>query len=241
MKLQTYCVYKTTYSGELMPKNYIGSTNVIRIANGYCGSVRSTKWQAIWNQEIKQHPELFEVQIISTHNTRKEALEEELRLQHLYNVVKSTEWINEGYAQVKGYAGRDVSGANNPMYDRGEKQREWCRQNPEAASERSRKAAITQWNDDQTRKVRIENMVGKSKSRKKLTETEFRNLQLSKSQKSAMITCDKIEYQGVIYYGWRDLLEKTQVTKYLYRKYYLKGIDPLVRRGKTGPTPQHLL
>lgn len=74
-----------------------------------------------------------------------------------------------------------------------------------------------------------------------MTEEEFNKMQLQKSQKSAMITCDKIEYDGVIYYGWRDLLEKTKVTKHLYRKYYLKGINPLDRKGVSGPIPKHLL
>jgi len=39
----------------------------------------------------------------------------------------------------------------------------------------------------------------------------------------------------VIYYGWRDLLEKTKVTKHLYKKYYMKGIDPEFRIGCDGP------
>lgn len=232
---QTYCVYITTYSGTHLPKRYIGSSTTTRISKGYRGSVRSTKWQTLWDKELKEHPELFNVEILSTHHTREEALEEELRIQRLYNVVRSSDWVNEGYAQVKGYAGRDVSGSNNPMYGQGQKQQEWCKSNPKAVSERNRKAAITQWSNKETRQHRIECMNGKSKTRKTLTEQEFNKLQLQKSQKSAMITCDKIEYNGVIYYGWRDLLEKTKVTKHLYRKYYLKGINPLDYKRNSGP------
>ena len=46
-----------------------------------------------------------------------------------------------------------------------------------------------------------------------------------------------LEYKGVEYYGWRELKEATSVTKDLYRKYYLNGIDPEPRIGKNGPTP----
>jgi hypothetical protein len=46
-----------------------------------------------------------------------------------------------------------------------------------------------------------------------------------------------IEYKGVLYYGWRELQENTKVTKHLYKKYYLKGIDPEPRIGSDGPVP----
>lgn len=44
-----------------------------------------------------------------------------------------------------------------------------------------------------------------------------------------------LEYKGVNYYGWRELREATGVTKGLYKKYYLNGIDPEPRIGKDGP------
>lgn len=46
-----------------------------------------------------------------------------------------------------------------------------------------------------------------------------------------------LEYKGVEYYGWRELKEATGVTKDLYKKYYLNGIDPEPRIGKDGPAP----
>jgi len=49
-----------------------------------------------------------------------------------------------------------------------------------------------------------------------------------------------IEYKGVIYYGWRELKEKTKVTKHLYNKYYLNGIDPESRIGSNGPNPNNM-
>jgi len=44
-----------------------------------------------------------------------------------------------------------------------------------------------------------------------------------------------IEYKGKIYYGWRELKEATRVTKELYKKYYINGIDPEFRIGANGP------
>ena len=46
-----------------------------------------------------------------------------------------------------------------------------------------------------------------------------------------------LEYNGLYYYGWRELKEATGVTKDLYKKYYLNGINPTPRIGKNGPTP----
>ena len=45
----------------------------------------------------------------------------------------------------------------------------------------------------------------------------------------------QIEYKGCIYYGWRELHEATKVTKHLYNKYYLNGLDPESRIGANGP------
>lgn len=44
-----------------------------------------------------------------------------------------------------------------------------------------------------------------------------------------------LENNGKIYYGWRELQETTGVTKHLYNKYYLNGIDPEKRIGANGP------
>lgn len=45
----------------------------------------------------------------------------------------------------------------------------------------------------------------------------------------------EIEYKGNTYYGWRDLKEATGVSKHLYDKYYVNGIDPEIRIGANGP------
>lgn len=214
----SYCVYRTTYVGELMPKYYLGSTSSGRIAKGYRGSVRSRKWSDIWNRELAENPHLFTTEVLSMHDTREEALAEELRLQKENDVVKSAEWINEALAQPKGFAGRDVSGAANPMYGRGSAVTEWCRNNPERVSERNRKSATTQWADVEARNKKLDGMRGVSKTRKTLTEEEFRELQRQKSAIANGKRAHRIEHNGVVYVGWRNFSQATGISKYAYKK-----------------------
>jgi hypothetical protein len=112
-----FCVYWTTYSGDKFPPNYIGSTSLAKINSGYLGSVSSRKWKAIWDYEVQNYPSKFSVKILSYHPTRDEALSEELKQQLKYNVVRSTDFVNESLARVNGFHGRDVSGSNNPMFE----------------------------------------------------------------------------------------------------------------------------
>ena len=111
-----YVVYITTYTGDLLPPNYIGSSYINKIECGYFGTVKSKKYKYIWDKELKEHPELFNLEIISYHNTRSEALCKELYIQRMFNVVKSPLFINMAYAQPNGFYGRDVSKENNPMF-----------------------------------------------------------------------------------------------------------------------------
>lgn len=230
-----FCVYITTYNGAKLPSKYIGSSSVERVDKGYRGSVRSAKWSTVWVNELRDNPQLFETQIVSVHNTREDALIEELRLQRVYDVVSSDEWINESFATVNGFFGRDVTGALNPNYGRGDRIREWCANNPEAVSERNRKAAITQWQNKDTAERRVAAMKGTTKTRKTQTQDEFVAMQKAKSQKSSEKVLIDIEYLGKIYRGWQNLFDETGVTKHLYKKYYLNGIDPLLRKGASGP------
>lgn len=107
-----------------MPKYYVGSSSLKKVAGGYRGSVASGEFVDVWNNEINTNPELFDTQIVSQHNSRKEALEAELKFQVYHGVVKSEEWINKSLAIPNGFFGMDVSGKNNPMFGksrRGEK------------------------------------------------------------------------------------------------------------------------
>lgn len=114
-----YVVYLTTYLGDKLPKYYIGSTSNRKILSGkYFGTVTSKRYGKIFNYELKNNKHLFSVEILSYHKTRKEALSEELRLQKQKNVINSNDYINESYASINGCFGRNVSGKNNPMFNR---------------------------------------------------------------------------------------------------------------------------
>lgn len=113
-----YVVYLVTYNGDKLPKYYIGSTSIEKINNGYLGSVKSKKWKTIFEKEVKNNRELFNLEILSYHKTREDALLEEYRIQKEKNVVKSLEFFNESLANINGFFGRDVSGKVNPMFGR---------------------------------------------------------------------------------------------------------------------------
>ena len=98
-----YCVYHTTYSGKLLPANYIGSTSVDNVLNNYYGSVASKRYKAIWLSELKLHPELFSTSIVSYHDTRSNATWKELQIQKIFNVVKSDLFVNRAYASINGF------------------------------------------------------------------------------------------------------------------------------------------
>jgi hypothetical protein len=117
-----YCVYITTYKGNKFgPNKYIGSSSSSKIKQGYKGSVASKEYCQIWEQEIKNNPHLFDVQIVSKHKTRKSALKAELKLQKKYNAVKSDQWLNKSEARINGFFGMDVKGENNPMFGKSRK------------------------------------------------------------------------------------------------------------------------
>ena len=94
-----FVTYLTIYEGDKLPPFYIGSTSAKRISTGYKGSVRSKKFRDIWENEVKNHPDLFDVIVLSEHTTRDEALIEEERLQKKHKVVTSEMFINCGLAR----------------------------------------------------------------------------------------------------------------------------------------------
>jgi hypothetical protein len=111
-----YCTYLTTYSGDKLPKWYLGSTSMEKIKNGYHGSVKSMKYKDIWKSELKEHPELFKSEIIKEFETREEALQSEYELQIGCDVVKSENYINMSLAAPNGFFGREMFGNTNPNF-----------------------------------------------------------------------------------------------------------------------------
>lgn len=120
-----YVVYHITYSGNLLPSknnsnitpsNYIGSTSLKQIESGYMGSVSSKKYKVLWKQELKEHPELFNLEIISYHDTRSDATWKELQLQKTFNVLNNPLFVNMSYASINGFCGLILMGSDNPNF-----------------------------------------------------------------------------------------------------------------------------
>ena len=222
-----FCVYLTLYFGNKLPRRYIGSSSVEKVLEGYNGTPLSKKWKTIFREEQEQNPHLFKTRILSTHNTRESATEKELELQKKYDVVRSSKYFNESLAIVDGCFGRDVSGELNPMFGNGQAIRKWSEENPEKASERSRKAANTQWSDPEQRKIKIDGMIGKKKTRKTQTQEEFVQLQREKQKKALenflLKKTNKLHYNDRVYFGFGEFERETGITKYFAKKMIEKG------------------
>lgn len=114
-----FVTYLTTYTGNLLPPYYIGSTSEEKAMSGnYFGSVRSKKWKNIFKYELENNKHLFSIKILSTHDNRKEALEEELKLQKENDVVRSDTYFNESLATPNGFFGMVAKGTNSHNYGR---------------------------------------------------------------------------------------------------------------------------
>ena len=111
-----YVVYITLYGGDKLPPWYIGSTTLAKIKAGYNGSVGSKKYGKIYNAEQNSNKHLFRTKILSYHNTREEAYDEELRLHRKHKVITNNKYINEAYA--KGEAFNSGKGTSSVNYDR---------------------------------------------------------------------------------------------------------------------------
>ncbi len=99
-----------------------------------------------------------------------------------------------------------------------------------------RESATKQWQNNSKRKKAASNKMKKywEKNYDAMAEKARKNGKhgmIGKLSPRALL----IEYNGVNYYGWRELREATGITKTLYKKYYLNGIDPTPRIGKDGP------
>jgi len=108
--------------------------------------------------------------------------------------------------------------------------------NPEKWSAVCSESATKQWKNNQKRK---DNASSKFKNTWKNNHAAMAD-KARKNGKHGMFgklnpAVLLIEYNGVEYYGWRELQEATGLSKFLYKKYYLKGINPIPRIGKNGP------
>jgi len=163
-------------------------------------------------------------------------------MEDIFESLRTMEW---NFEVIKRNSNKHYNfityGPDNPMFGlKGEKHpsSNWLRYeaSPEYFERRNKSVTESWMNNDDRRKQHSEKMKERWYSGKITAETARKNGQHGLKGKDIHNTID-IEYKGVIYYGWRELLEKTKVTKHLYKKYYMNGMDPEHRIGCDGPNP----
>jgi hypothetical protein len=97
-----------------MPPFYIGYTTEAKILKGYNGTVTSKRYKAIWQQERRDHPELFKTVILSSHVTDQEALQHEEFIQRFFDAPNNPMFINMAISR-KGFG---AAGENNPFFNK---------------------------------------------------------------------------------------------------------------------------
>lgn len=235
-----YCTYITTYTGHKMPGNYVGSSSIEKIINGYRGSVLSKKWKKIWKQELKENPHLFTTTIRTKHETREEALNEELRYQIENNVVKSTDWINESYAQPNGFFGRDVSGSNHPLYGIGhstEGRKNISKNHADVSGSNNpmygKGYIMKEYWDNLSKEELNERKKKSSESAKKQFEnpSEKTLQQIQKNKEFMREKCDVFLYNDKEYVGYPELCKVLGTTKWFAQKMVKNGEVILIKEG----------
>lgn len=98
-----FCTYLTVYLGNRLPPFYIGHSSIKRVAKGYHGSVSSSKWKAIWKEELELHPELFKTKQLRTFATREQAVASEAKLHDHLDVRRHPLHINMCNASMRFY------------------------------------------------------------------------------------------------------------------------------------------
>lgn len=98
------------------------------------------------------------------------------------------------------------------------------------------------WEHDEDRRKKTSDNMKKlwyergDEMREKLLEHNRKNAKKG-GEAAKKVVSKKIDYNGKIYIGWKQLMDETGISKHLYNKYYLHGIDPCDRIGKNGPVP----
>lgn len=87
-------MYLISYRGNKLPPFYIGSSSIKRIEKGYMGSVASKRYKALWKDELENNRNLFNINIVTIHETREDAYKNERKFQETLNVLKNPLYVN---------------------------------------------------------------------------------------------------------------------------------------------------
>jgi|LakMenEpi06Jul12_1017403.scaffolds.fasta_scaffold00518_1 hypothetical protein len=92
------------------------------------------------------------------------------------------------------------------------------------------------WKEDEIRRENMKRRMGqwRIENPEKSKQISINNLPKPMFGKDNPVS-KRIEYKGNFYYGWRELMEQTGVSKHIYEKYYLNNIPFEHRIGSNGP------
>lgn len=167
-------------------------------------------------------------------------------MEDIFESLRSMDW---NFQEIKNNSKKSCNfvsyGPNNPMFGlKGENHpsHHWHKNiATKEYYEKKKKGVMESWMNNEVRKRKhSQTMKDKWLNGKITPEMAKKNGQHGLKGKDIHNTLE-IEYKNVIYYGWRELKEKTGVSKSLYNKYYMNGIDPESRIGSNGPKPKTLI
>lgn len=96
------------------------------------------------------------------------------------------------------------------------------------------------WQNDECRRIKTSNEMKEYHKNKKAEDLnsyliEQKRRAINGAQKAKEKVSKRIIYNGNEYLGWLELETKTGLSKHLYNRFYVNGIDPSFRIGKNGP------
>ncbi len=234
-----HIIYKVTYLPHLntaYPKYYIGSK--FNWKGNYLGSVSSSRafeftnnlpLKTWWKNEQK-YSDRFRFEIIRSFEDISTSdlvlVEREIHL--ALNVAMCHDYFNQCIA-LRGFVSspksketkKRMSDSAKAYWDSIEGQEKSKRLSERNKSTKSVEMKNIWQNDEYKKKMSI-----KASSRTHTNETKLK----CKLQK-----VKDIEYKSKIYRGWEELQRLTDITPFLYKKYYLNGYEPEVNIGTKIP------
>jgi hypothetical protein len=99
-----------------------------------------------------------------------------------------------------------------------------------------RNQVLSHWENNIERRTNAGRVFKKSHDERKINDPEYYSKQTASAKLGGIASREKmatrIEYLGKTYLGWSEFYRETGITKELYQKLYLNGIDPNLKKGK---------
>ena len=130
----------------------------------------------------------------------------------------------------EGFSG-SVAGPNHPS-------RLWHQNRPAEWVENCREGTLKEWQGERgetRRKTHSDKLKETWKNNREHMVSHCRKVATKGGIASREKNGTRIEYYGKTYIGWKTFMKETGVSKHLYKRYYLNGVNPEYRIGMNGP------